>query len=341
MKRKIGVILMVMILAGITISSQAQLATKLGEGKVFGRAYSMFYFAMDDAIKPKVGFQMFAGILGYEYTLNPKVSVGFMYDVTRTTNFKYTDTSGISSYFEGSKYTAYLKMCQIKWNFAPKFSLMFGQMLSTQFLLTQDKWWGMRFIDVTAQEKFGFGMPADFGASLIYQPDNQFKFTASILNGEGPFRYQDDNSNFLYLVKAEYKPKEGYQLAAYFDYETVTPAAGKADKMNMALFAGYKINPWMVGAEVLYMKNAAFNDNLNRKLLSVYSSYKINSAFNLLARLDYGNLVSADPENRYYLIGGLQYTLDSNYFMSINYRQANYLLNKDIPYIYFNVGLHF
>lgn len=327
------------LIAGLGSTAQAQLSTKLGEGKLFGRAYTQFYYAFDDAVRPKSAFNVRAGIIGYEYTLNPKISIGIMYDVTRTTNFKYTDSSGVSGYFEGSKYTAYLKMCQIKWNFRPGFSLLVGQLLSAQYLLTQDKWWGMRFLDVTAQERFSFGMPADFGMALIYQPKNNMKFTASILNGEGPFRYQDDDANYLYLLKAEYAPKEGIQLMGYVDYETVTPGLLKADKMNLLVFAGYKIKPWMIGIEAVYAQNASFIENYNRKLLSIFASYQLNQSFSLLGRVDYGNLNSS--KETYYLIGGVQYTLDSNYFVSLNYRQDNYLVNSNVPYIYFNVGLHF
>lgn len=330
-------------LGSIFISGKttAQLATSKGEGKVFGRVYTEFYHAFNEGIKPATAFNFRAGILGYEYKLNSSLSLGFMYDVTRTTNFAFDSTVNILGYFEGSKYTAYLKMAQISWKFHPKFTVQIGQLLSTQYLLTQDRLWEMRFIDVTAQEKFAYGMPADFGMSLIYQPSKKAKITASVLNGEGPFRQQDAGSNFLYLIKTEYKPVESLHFSLYADYETIDPADGLADKSTLNLYAGYKLKRWNLGIEYALSNHARFVKNLKRELISAFGSFQISEKIRLLARVDYGKLGLTATENQYYLIGGAQYTLDQNFFVSLNYRQEDYILNEDVPRIYMNVGLHF
>lgn len=322
-------------------NTNAQLATTIGEGKVFGRVYTEFYHVFHEGIKPRTAFNLRAGILGYEYKLNSSVSLGFMYDVTRTTNFAFDSSVNILGYFEGSKYTAYLKMAQISWKFHPKFTLQLGQLLSTQYLLTQDRLWEMRFIDVTAQEKFAYGVPADFGLGLIYQPISSIKITTSVLNGEGPFRQQDEGSNFLYLFKTEFKSSNGLNFSVYADYETIDPAEGKADKSTLNLFTGYKLNRWNVGMEYVVSNNARFVKNYKRELISAFTSFNINEKFRLLARVDYGKLSLTATQNQYYFVGGAQYTMDQNFFVSLNYRQENYVLVDDVHRLYLNVGLHF
>ena len=214
-------------------------------------------------------------------------------------------------------------------------------LLSTQYLLTQDRLWEMRFIDVTAQEKFAYGMPADFGMSLIYQPSTIAKITAAMLNGEGPFRQQDEGSNFLYLLKTEYKPAESLHFSFYADYETIDASEGKANKNTVNVYAGYKLKRWNLGVEYALTNNARFVKNLKRQLISAFSSFQINEKFRLLARVDYGKLGLTATKNQYYFIGGAQYTFDQNFFVSLNYRQEDYTLNEDVPRICLNVGLHF
>jgi hypothetical protein len=340
-ERNRSLAILVISLFTLNLTSSAQLSTFKGEGKVFGRVYTEFYHAFNEGIKPATAFNFRAGILGYEYILNPSISLGFMYDVTRTTNFSYDSTVNILGYFEGSKYTAYLKMCQISWKLTPTTTIMIGQLLSTQYLLSQDRLWEMRFIDVTAQEKFAYGMPADFGMSVIFQPNKQVKVSGSVLNGEGPFRYQDEGTNFLYLIKAEFKPKDAWQLNVYFDYETIDPAEGKADKSTVNLYAGYKANDWNLGLEYVSLSNARFVENSKRELVSAFAAYQLNEKFRLIGRLDYGKLGLTATQNQYYMIGGLQYTQDQNFYVSLNYRQENYVLEEDVPKVYMNIGLHF
>ena len=122
---------------------------------VFGNIFTGFYYGMKNTIKPRAAFGLTAGILGYYHDFNEKISGKIMLDVTRTTNaIEVTDSNNLPmnvSFFEGSKYTAYLKMAEIKWNINQHFALRVGQLLNTQYLTFQDKFWGYRYISVTYQ----------------------------------------------------------------------------------------------------------------------------------------------------------------------------------------------
>lgn len=154
----------------------------------FGQIYTGFRYGIKDTYNPQAAFVFNQGIIGYYHQISDEVSGKIIYDVTRTTHFyEITDTAGNQlsySYFEGSKYTAYLKMAEIKWDFHQLFSLRVGQLLSTQYLTFQDRFWGFRYIDVTQQEKFRLGMPADFGAQLDFSYKGKFLNQISVVNGE-------------------------------------------------------------------------------------------------------------------------------------------------------------
>ena len=288
------------------------------QGKVFARIYTGFYHNFDETLEQQSGFDFATGIIGYKRKLADNVKATILYDVTRTTHFDGLDTLGGS--FEGSKYTAFLKMAQIDWTFHPRFTLSVGQLLNQQYLTVQDKWWGFRYVYVTFQEKYRYGMPADFGARFTYHSEsNKLRWSLSAVNGEGPFRYQDENSKFLLSTNVEYYPIENLLVKGYFDWEKPSEeTATNQDKSVISLFTGYKTEKLMLGFEYNHAKNYGFIKDYEFNGFSCYGSYAVWEKIKVLARLDYGNLAS--EENDYYSIVGFQYEPVKNYLASVNFR---------------------
>ena len=168
--------------------TSSQDITKEKNSYAFGQIYTAFRYGFKDTYKPQAAFEFNQGILGYFNQISEKVSGKIMLDVTRTTNIlSITDSAGnpmTYDYFEGSKYTAYLKMAEIKWDISECFSLRVGELLNTQYLTFQDKFWGYRYVDVTYQEKFRLGMPADFGIQFDYKYKDKLINQFSVVNGE-------------------------------------------------------------------------------------------------------------------------------------------------------------
>ncbi|MEA3445216.1 MAG: hypothetical protein U9R19_10885 [Bacteroidota bacterium] len=299
------------------ISSNAQ-----DKGKVLARIYTGFYHNFDNTLDRQTGFDFTTGIIGYSRKLGENVKATLLYDVTRTTNFSGMDT--LAGSFEGSKYTAFLKMGQIDWQFHPRLALSVGQLLNQQYLTVQDKWWGFRYVCVTYQEKYRYGMPADFGARFTYSSEsNNLRWSLSAVNGEGPFRYQDNNSIFLISTNIEYVPKENFLIKVYTDYEKPSDETfDNFDKNVVSVFLGHKSKKLMLGCELNYVTNYNYVKDMDYKGASLYTSYAIWEKFKVLARLDYGNLKS--EENDYYSIIGFQYEPAKNYFTSVNLRLYRY-----------------
>ncbi len=311
---------------------------------IFGQIYAGFYAGLNDNYSPQSAFEFKQGIIGYSHSFKGKVTGKIMFDVTRTTHFtSLEDASGSVvplDYFEGSKYTAYLKMAEIKWTLNQHFSLRFGQLLNTQYLTFQDKFWGFRYVDVTFQEKYRFGMPADFGVQADYKAGEKLLLQFSVVNGEGPFRHQDDLSGFLYSGNVQYSPLKDFTLKLYLGIETA-PDTGNyvKEKKIISFFTGYKNKQFGIGGEANYVKDYTYLEGIDKYGLSFYGFVSLAEHFAVLGRYDYlfQQFSNRNLVNNYYILG-IQYSPLKYFTTSLNFR---YYSANNLPIMYFNVGLKF
>ena len=348
MKRFLGllfVILFSIISNNIFSQNSSQLISKDKQSYVFGQIYTSFYNCFNDSYKPRTAFEFNQGIIGYKRNLSKNLSGIIIYDVTRTTHFfEITDTAGNQltyKYFEGSKYTAYLKMAEIKWKINDMFIFRVGQLLNTQYLTFQDKFWGFRYIDVTMQEKFRMGMPADFGAQIDFKYKDKFLNQFSVVNGEGPFRHQDDNGKFLYSNNIQFYPTKNITFKLYTDYSPVSEEdINKTFKSVISAFAGFKTSKYRIAADYTYVKNNTYKEGDDFIGLSVYGSYTINNKFTLLACYDYLEYrrINFNTDFTNYYIAGIQYVPIEKLTSSLNFR---YYSSGELPFVYLNFGLKF
>ena len=327
------------IIIATNLFSQKIDSTKADKGKFFANIYPGFNIRFDDK-KPKAGFVLTTALLGYKRKLTDKVSGTIIFDVTRTTNnIQVTDSAGNPlnvSYFEGSKYTAFLKMAEIKWQFHKQFSLSVGQLLNTQYLTFQDKFWAHRYVEVTFQELNRFGVPADFGMRLNYQPSEKLSIYAGAFNGEGPFRKQDNESNFLLSTNIEYKPVNELMLKLYYGNQSPYEIDSLSTKNIYSAFVGFDMEKFRIGLEYDYIQNADYN-GVDWSGFSGFAYRELNKQFEVFYRYDYISK-SALYENVSYHILGVQYKPSKSFFMSTNYR---YFSEGKASMIYLNFGLKF
>ncbi len=324
--------------------NSTQIVEKESNSYIFAQIFSDFHAGFNDNVKPQAAFVFKTGIMGYKHSFKNGISGIILIDVTRTTHFtSLNDSNGNViplDYFEGSKYTAYLKMAEIKWTIDQHFTLRFGQLLNTQYLTFIDRFWGFRYVDVTFQEKYRFGMPADFGIQADYRLKDKLLLQVSMVNGEGPFRYQDMLSKFLYSVNIQYSPVENLTFKLYTGLESAPDTANfvKAKKIS-SLFAGYKGKRFGAGAEANYVKDYTYVDGVDKYGFSVYGFVNILPKFTLLGRYDYLYQPLDDETiiNNYYIVGA-QYQPLNLLLASLNFR---YYSKNDWPAVYFNVGLKF
>jgi hypothetical protein len=193
-------------------------------------------------------------------------------------------------------------------------------------------------VDVTMQEKYRLGNPADFGIQLDLRTGNKLLHQFSVVNGEGPFRYQDMNSAFIYSYNIQFIPVKGFVIKAYGDYgPSPDTAAAKDDKYVIAGFLGYKSDRFRIGTEVDYVNNYGWNKDQDVTGFSVFGGWNFYKKLDVLARYDY--IVTKMPEETTragYLIAGLQYEPVKLFTTSVNFR---YYTKDRLSFLYLSVGL--
>jgi len=313
---------------------------QLVKQKIFGQIFSSFYYGASDNIEPKSAFEMPTALFGYSSIIAEKVKATLIYDVTRTTNFRFADTSGISNYFEGSKYTAFLKMAEIQYSINKNINFKIGQLLNTQYLTVQDKFWGYRYIYFTYQEVHRYGMPADFGAQLDLKYKDKIKNQISIVNGEGPFRHQDVNAQFIISNNIEVYPIDGLILKLYTDFSPTKDTSLLAkDKSVVSGFAGYKSDKYKIGLEYNSVNNYGYTENSDYFGFSGYAGYFLNDKTDILIRYDFINKSKTfNIENGSFILAGFQYMPVNNFFCSLNVRA---LFPEEKYWLYASFGVKF
>lgn len=305
-------------------------------GKIFGMIYGGFYDKMAKGSKPKSGFEVKTGILGYKNQFSDKVDATIMFDVSKTTRDISSNNDSVNiTYTEGNNYTAYLKQADIHWKINSFAEFSVGMLLSSQYLLTQDKFWGHRYIEYTFQEVNKYGNPADFGVRLKLNPAKKISCTFNVLNGEGPARWQDDNSKFLLTGDVEYRNSDNQVFRIYYDYKQA-PTSVQNPQSVINAFAGVNYKKIKIGIEASFIHNVNYSSE-NIYGSSVYTIYKILDKFELLGRFDsFQDIVLYDYNK--FLLAGVQYEPAKNYFLSLNYRE---LWPTKMSQVYLNFGAKF
>ncbi len=317
----------------------ADSAKKEKTGKVFGAIYGGFYSnILTNYTAPKTAFEVKTGIIGYQNQFAENVDATIMLDVNKTTrDIKQKFDTATITFTEGNNYTFYLKQADIHWKINSMFELSLGQLLSSQFLLTQDKWWNHRYMYYTFQETYKYGSPADFGARVKWIPLKKIAVSICAINGDGPARWQDNDSRFAYSADIEYRSKDSLVLRVYADYrEPIGIDKTLKPQSVFNAFAGYIFKQFKFGVEGSYVYQANFTKK-DAIGTSAYVIYKFLKKFEAICRYDYYQDIATFNENHFFL-AGIQYEPAKNFFLSMNYRE---LWPIKTAQIYVNFGARF
>lgn len=305
--------------------------------KIFASIYGGFYHRLTgNASTPKSAFEVKTGILGFKNQFNEKVDASIMFDVSKTTrDIKQKYDTATITYTEGNNYTAYLKQADIHWKINRFAELTLGMLLSSQYLLTQDKFWEHRYMEYTFQEVSKYGYPADFGARVRLNPTENISVTLNMLNGDGPARWQDDKGKFLYSGDVEFRKSDNLTFRVYCDYKE---APGPTQKAQSVLngFAGYIYKKIKLSAEYCLLHNVNYTSK-DVWGYSAYAIYRFGKKFDFLFRYDSYQDVYLFLDNQY-IIAGLQFEPEKNYFLSLNFRDQQ---PSKSSMLYLNFGAKF
>ena len=328
--------ILVFLLIFLDITGKAQSDTTFKpEGKVLIQIIDRTLYETDGNTD-KYGMYINRAFFGYRYRIHPKWSGTIVIDAGRPTvfgNLNVTDTAGNSlpnsySYTEGSYYTISLKFAYIEFNPTSKIKLQAGGILQNHYI-TQEKFWGYRYILETFQDRYYRTPSSDLGFIAYYSPIEWLSIDAAITNGEGIRFNQESFGNVKYAAGVDVKPLKGWINRIYFDFAPSDNPANPATRQLLSFFSGYRWPKiFRIGAEFNYYWNYANMTNNDLFGLSLYGTYEMTEWFEIFVRYD--NLQSntltgaSDPwhlsQDGQAYIAGIHYVPVKNVALSLSYQ---------------------
>ncbi len=231
---------------------------------------------------------------GYSYQFAQRWTGTMVLDAGRPTvfgNLDIRDSLGNAvtttySYKEGSYYTTTLKFSYLEYKPASSLKIQAGGILQNHYI-TQEKFWGYRYILETFQDKY-FGTPsADLGFIGYFSPLDWLSIDAALTNGEGFRLNQDNKGNVKYATGIDIKPSANLISRVYYDNALSPDPLRPATQQLLSGFLAYRLPGFFrIGAEYNYHVNHAFLKNLDLHGLSVFGSYEWKENCEFFGRCD-------------------------------------------------------
>jgi hypothetical protein len=273
---------------------------------------------------------------GYSYQFSPEWKAAVVVDAGRPTIFgnlnvkDSTDKSLNSSYNyqQGSYYTITLKFSYIEFNPTKKIKLQAGGILQNHYI-TQEKFWGYRYILETFPDKY-FSLPScDLGFIGYFNLNDFLAFDVALTNGEGFRNNQDSYGKVKIAGGIDFMPLKELIARLYYDNSPSGNPLASGNQQLYSAFIGYKAPQlFRIGAEYNYHKNhnhLPYNDLYG---YSIYGSYIISDNFELFGRYDNlrSNILEGKENAWNYqadgdaFIGGIHYSPVTGISLSLSYQ---------------------
>lgn len=306
-------------------------------GKPIVQVFGWADFNLTQDAQKQYSFAFDRAHFGYEYTFDPKWSARIIIDRGRPTSIgriavfdstgQSLDVSNTSK--EGSFYTMTLKFASLEWKPSEKFRLQGGAVLQNHYI-TQEKFWGLRYVAETFQDRYFRTPSSDLGFIAYWSPSDKFGADLAITNGEGFRTDQDAYGKVKIAGGVDYKPSERWQTRIFYDAKATGDTLHSAPEQTVSLFAGFKIDKkFRIGADATYRINHQHyfaKDVYGFSLFAAKSIFKDVELFCRYDRLMAGNSQSnllgwsnyTGPGHA--CIGGVHYSPAKGVALSLNYQ---------------------
>ena len=271
--------------------------------------------------------------LGFQYQFNEKWSSKIVIDRGRATSIgdlSVTDINGNiltveNTYQEGAYYTMFLKFASLQWKVNDRFLLEGGAILQNHYI-TQERFWGLRYVAQTFQDLYWKIPSSDLGFIATYKLSDFLSVDAAITNGEGPRKVQDAFGKVKFAGGMDFNPSEKVK-ARIFYHNRQSNTNSEIDEQLFSAFAGF--NPgskFRIGGELNYMANLDNINKLNSYGFSFFTASRILNKTELFARYDRllyeipDNITSSSKNDGNTIIGGISHTPVKGVNASLNYQ---------------------
>ncbi|NHB69408.1 rhodanese-like domain-containing protein [Perlabentimonas gracilis] len=310
--------------------------SKVPKGKPIVQVFGNFDYNATQNAQKQYGFWFGRAHFGYEHQYSEQFAGKIIIDAGRPTTvgqIQITDPIGnelnvSNSSKEGSYHTMTLKFASLEWKPNEVIKIQAGSILQNHYI-TQEKFWGYRYLAPTFQDQY-FGIPsADLGVIAYFTINKMFGFDLALTNGEG-FRFDQDQYGDVKLAAGlNFNPIEGLQTRLFYDFTSSQNPAKPADQQLLSAFVGYKHeNAFRLGGEYNYRMNHLNINEHNLFGFSIYGSLRVAEKVELFARYDnlQSNSLSGEQNGWYFdstgnaYITGIHYNPVKGINLSINYQ---------------------
>lgn len=278
------------------------------------------------------GYSFGRAHLGFQYRFNEAWSAKMIIDrgmPTTIDGIEVTDSAGNIlnvdyTTKEGSYYTMWLKFASLKWQVNEKLSIVGGALLQNHYI-TQERFWGLRYVAQTFQDMYWHIPSTDLGFRVNYKLNDVFSLDAALTNGEGPRVKQDKFGNVKYAAGFNINPGNKFQSRIYYHNKT-TGIDSLATEQMFSVFAGCKFSQqFRIGGEFNYMNHLNNDSGANSYGFSAFSAYHITESTQLFVRYDRllyesEHLLPTTLADGNTIIGGLSCSPVKGINLSVNYQ---------------------
>lgn len=329
MRISISTLLHLTLLTSTEIFGQTTTEEFKPNGKPLALIFTNFNTAFSDG-KTNPEFGITRAYLGYEYIFSKDWYAKVILDVG-------------DPKVGGLQMTAFLKNAYIEYK-KNNFSSSFGVIATTQFKVAE-KIWGLRYIEKSFQDGYGFNASADLAFSMDYKFADFISADFILANGEG-YKLLQRDSLLRPGLGITINPVKTITARIYGDF------MGKDVKQSsLAAFAAYTGKKLMLAAEYNYQWNMAMKKAQDIYGTSFYATYTATDKIIIFGRFD--DLRSATLEGIEYpwhyskdgqlIIAGLEYNVIKGIKVAPNFRYWR-PADDNIPatsYAYLNLELKF
>ena len=310
------------------LQGQTAAESFMSRTEIIGTLYSSFHFQLNEQ---NLGFDVERAYLGFTTQTNEKFALIMKLDIG--------SPDDVSAYSRIKRY-AYFKNAAMVYSDG-KFTIRGGIIDTYQFKF-QERFWARRYIYRSFQDEYRFTPSADIGIGLSYDPNDWLTADISFMNGEGYTKLQVDNS-FKTGLGLTLQPYKFLSFRLYYDFISKNEVL----QSTFALFAGFRIEKFNLGAEMNYRVNDEHFTDRNKWGYSIYSTYHFARRWEVFGRFDF--LTSKTLEGEDYgwnysndgsaLMGGVQFAPTRFLKLALNYRDwVPYPPNLDSShFIYLNL----
>ncbi len=305
--KKVLIIITIILLSGNYILSQ----NNVPPGKPVVEIFTDFHYSL----KPEVsttGFSVNRAYFGYTYYADQNFSANIKLNIGNPDDVRPDNEPRRYAYFrEGS--VTYSK---------DKLNLTIG-MTTARLFDFQQKFWGKRYLANTYQSINNYGVVADLGVVADYKFSDLIDVDVTLMNGEGYYNIQRDNS-LKPSLGITITPPNGMAFRTYGDIIKVE----NLWQTTLICFAGFKNDLLTIGGEFSYKSNLDRIEGHNAYGFSATGAVSLTKKIEVFTRYDYSTSVTVPGEDVQwniakdgeFLITGFQYTFNKTVKIALDYQ---------------------